>query len=74
MDIPISLQNLLEPCKHGRAINFLAKKVYTFIIYMIKRKLTTKMSQANDVILAGDIKVDRGTLQAERLVATKYGG
>ena len=41
---------------------------------MIKRKLTTKMPQANDIILAGDIKVDRGTLQAERLVATKYGG
>ena len=32
------------------------------------------MSQANDVVLAGDIKVDRGALLTERLIATQYGG
>lgn len=39
-----------------------------------KRKLAEETPQANDIIFAGDIKVDRGTLLADRLHATIKGG
>ena len=39
-----------------------------------KRKLAEETPQANDIIFAGDIKVDRGTLLADRLRATIKGG
>lgn len=50
-----------------------------YTIYMIiklneKRKLAEETPQANDIIFAGDIKVDRGTLLADRLHATIKGG
>ena len=47
------------------------QKLYTFYnIY--KEELTDEMPQANDIILAGDIKVDRGSFLAERLLRTFY--
>ena len=36
--------------------------------------LTEQMPQTNDIILAGDIKVEWGGFQAESLLATKKGG
>ena len=39
-----------------------------------KRKLAEETPQANDIIFAGDIKVDRGGLLAERLHRTIYSG
>lgn len=39
-----------------------------------KRKLAEETPQANDIIFAGDIKVDRGTLLTDRLHATIKGG
>ena len=39
-----------------------------------KRKLAEETPQTNDIIFAGDIKVDRGTLLADRLHATIKGG
>ena len=41
------------------------------VIYK-KEELTDEMPQANDIILAGDIKVDRGGFLAERLLRTFY--
>ena len=38
----------------------------------IKEELTDEMPQANDIILAGDIKVDRGSFLTERLLRTFY--
>ena len=48
--------------------------IYMFINKIKKRKLAEKTPQANDIIFAGDIKVDRGTLLANRLHATIKGG
>ena len=39
-----------------------------------KRKLTEETPQANDIIFAGDIKVDRGCFLPERLHLTIYSG
>ena len=45
-----------------------------FINKIKKRKLAEKTPQANDIIFAGDIKVDRGCFLPERLHLTIYSG
>ena len=48
--------------------------ICSLINFLKKRKLAEETPQANDIIFAGDIKVDRGTLLADRLHATIKGG
>ena len=54
----------LSPCK--------GKSFTPYNIIYKKEELTDEMPQANDIILAGDIKVDRGSFLAERLLRTFY--
>ena len=54
-----------QTCRPVRA------KALHLIIYK-KEELTDEMPQANDIIFAGDIKVDRGSFLTERLLRTFY--
>ena len=65
------MQCFNEPCRHNNAVSLLYRECLHLIMYK-KEELTDEMPQANDIILAGDIKVDRGSFLAESLLRTFY--